>query len=123
MLGYIPVEYPKWVAGVVVQNKSEEEARLTKLAEAAAEARAAKRARPLSPAGVRMRRTRERRREGKQTIRCDISTDQIEALTKAGFIDPAKQNDRAEVARGVGRLLDGLARSDPVVTPGADATF
>jgi hypothetical protein len=45
------------------------------------------------------------------SIRCDISTDQIEALTDAGFIDPALRDDAAEVARGVCRSLDRLARS------------
>jgi hypothetical protein len=108
---YVPIEYPKWVDGVLVRNAGEEQARREALSEAAAAARVAELARPPSPAGIRMRRTRERRREGKMSIRCDISTDQIEALTDAGFIDPALRDDAAEVARGVCRSLDRLTRS------------
>jgi hypothetical protein len=112
MSTYVPIEYPKWVDGVLVQNASEEQVHRAALAEAAEVARAAEFTRPPSPAGIRMRRTRERRREGKMSIRCDISTDQIEALSKAGFIDPAMGDDPAEVARGVCRVLDRLSRSD-----------
>jgi len=111
MSNYIAIEYPKWVDSVLVRNAEEERARREVLNEAAAAARAAELARPPSAAGIRMRRTRGRRREGKLSIRCDISTDQIEALSKAGFIDPAMRNDLAEVAQGVCRLLDRLSRS------------
>jgi hypothetical protein len=65
----------------------------------------------LSPAAIRMQRSRERRREGKRTIRCDISTAQIEALASAGFLDTALRDDPVEVARGVRRLIDRLAGS------------
>jgi len=105
---YIPIEYPKWVDGVIVRNAEEERLHREALNEAATAARAAELARPPSPAGIRMRRTRERRREGRMLIRCDVSTEQIEALAKAGFIDPAMRDDAAEVARGVCRFLDRL---------------
>jgi len=111
MPNYIPIEYPKWVNGVLVQNASEEQAHRAMLAEAAEVARAVELNRPPSPAGFRMRRTRERRRDGKMSIRFDISTDQMEALSKAGFIDAAMRDDPAEVARGVCRSLDRLNRS------------
>jgi hypothetical protein len=70
MPNYVPIEYPKWVDGV--QNAEEERARRLALAEAVEMASAAELARTRSPAGIRMRRTRERRREGKLSIRCDI---------------------------------------------------
>jgi hypothetical protein len=111
MPNYIPIEYPKWVNGVLVQNATEERALRAMRSEAAEVARAAELTRPPSLAGIRMRRTRERRREGKLSIRCDVSTDQIEALSKGGFIDPAVRDDAAEVARGVCRWLDRLNRS------------
>ena len=110
MQGYIPIEYPKWVDGVVFQNVAEEEAHLASLAESAASVRADELARPTSPATIRMRRTRERRREGKLSIRCDISTVQIEALAEAGFIDPVMRDDAVEVARGIGRMMECLSR-------------
>jgi hypothetical protein len=153
MPAYVPIEYPKWVGGVLVQNATEELAqRAPPGASASAEAPAwlsgasgmskprygphlekTKRAPhakavapavavspqpagPTSAAAVRMRRARARRREGKRTIRCDLSGAQIDALAGAGFLDPAKQDDAAELAWGVGRLMDGLTRSVPVAT-------
>jgi hypothetical protein len=111
MKGYIPIEYPKWVDGVLVQNAAEEQAYRATTDEAAAAASAVELTRAPSPAGIRMRRTRERRREGKLSIRCELSTIQIEALAKAGFIDPVMLDDAAEVARGVCRSLDRLTLS------------
>jgi hypothetical protein len=111
MPDYIPIEYPKWVDGVLVRNAEEEQAHRAALAEAAEVARATQLTRPPSPAGIRMRRTRERRREGRMSIRCDISEVHIEALAKAGLIEPAMRDDAAEVARGVCRSLDRLTRS------------
>jgi hypothetical protein len=58
-----------------------------------------------------MRRTRERRREGKISIRRDISAAQTEALIVAKFIDPASRADAAALARGVCCWLDRLPRS------------
>ena len=110
MNNHVPIEYPKWVDGVLAQNAEEEREHRSALAKVAEMARAAEFAKPPSPAGIRMRRTRERRREGKVSIRCDISADQIEALAKAGFIDPAMRDDPAEVARGICRSLDRAAR-------------
>jgi hypothetical protein len=99
---YIPIEYPKWVDGVLVQNAAEEKAHRAAMAYAEAAARSAEIARPPSPAGVRMRRTWERGREGRMSIRCDVSTDQIKALSKAGLIDPATLDD---AAKGLGGFV------------------
>jgi hypothetical protein len=107
-MNYVPVEYPKWVGDVMVNSEAEE--------------RSLRDASPpvpepdLPPASVaiRMRRSRRRQREGKRSILCDVSTSQIEALVTAGFIDPAMRHDTAEVARGVGRLMDQVTRSVPV---------
>ncbi len=109
MTGYVHIEYPKWVSGVLVYSAEEETALRAAPAEAAAAIRADALVQPLSPAGIRMRRTRERRREGKRAILCDISAVQIEALVVAGFLDPARRDDAAEVARGVGRMLNRVA--------------
>jgi hypothetical protein len=104
-------EYPKWVGDVVVQNEAEDRAQLAAIAALTCPAEATQTPPLRSPAAVRMRRSRERRRDGKRTILCDILADQIEALALAGFIDPAKRDDAAEGARGVGRLVEGLTRS------------
>jgi hypothetical protein len=108
MRSYVPIEYPKWIGCVVVRSAAEEQAHGAPLREAAATSRTAEPARSTSPAGIRMRRTRERRRAGKLSIRYDISTEQIQVLTSGGFIDPAKQDHGAEVVRGVGRAIDRL---------------
>ena len=62
MSNYIPIGYPKWIDGVVVRNLEEEQAHRATLTEAAKAARAAELTRLPSPAGIRMRRTLERRR-------------------------------------------------------------
>jgi hypothetical protein len=108
MSNYVPIEYPKWVDGVVVRNVEEEQARREALEEAAAAVRAAELARPPSPAGIRMRRTRERRRAGKMSIRVDVSVAQIEFLASSGFINPRSLDDPTEVARSVCCALDCL---------------
>jgi hypothetical protein len=111
MPNYVPIEYPKWVGGVLVRNADGERAHRAALTKAADAARAAEHARPPSPAAIRMQRTRERRRKGKMSLRFDISAAQIEALAMVGFIDPTMRDDAAEVARGICRALDRLNRS------------
>jgi hypothetical protein len=113
---YIPTEFPKWVGGALVRSAAEERDRRAALEDAAATASAAELLRPPSLASMRMRRSRERRREGKLSIRFDISSAQIEALVSAGLIDPARQDDAVEVALGVVRLMDHLTESDLIVT-------
>jgi hypothetical protein len=110
MSNYIPIEFPKWVGGVLVQNGGEERALRAMLSEAAEVPRAVEPTRPPSPAAIRMQRTRERRREGRMSVRCDISTDQIQALVSAGLIEPAMRDDATEVALGVVRAMDRLTR-------------
>jgi hypothetical protein len=106
MAAYVFQEYPKWVGDVLVENAAEERAHLLAAGVAVAVAQPSD---VPSPAAIRMQRSRSRRREGKRTIPCDISTAQIEALAAAGFLDPAMRDVAAEVARGVGRLMDHLA--------------
>lgn len=99
-------EYPKWIGNVVFNDATEEAAHLATLG-ACVDATPIAPVQSLpSPAAIRMRRTRERQRENKRVILCDISEVQIEAMVMAGFLDPVRRNDAAEVARGVGHLLD-----------------
>jgi hypothetical protein len=119
MPNYVPVEYPKWVGGVLIQNAEEERAHRAALTEAAEVARAAELTRPPSPAATRMQRTRDRRRAGRMLIRCDISKGQIEALAMAGFIDLARwivSTDRATAQCSDWKLARRLCRL------GADAS-
>jgi hypothetical protein len=106
MAAYVFQEFPKWLGDVIVENAAEERAHLLAVAAAVAQPSGVP-----SPAALRMQRSRERRREGKRTIPCDVSTAQIEALAATGFLDPALRDVAAEVARSVGRLMDRLAGS------------
>jgi hypothetical protein len=117
MSEYWPIEFPKWVCGVLAQDAAEERALSAVMVEAATETQSAERVRPTSSAALRMRRTRERQKAGRRAILCDISTDQIEALALTGLLDPAKLDDTAELARGVGRLIDWVTLHGTIVTP------
>jgi hypothetical protein len=108
MTGYIWREFPKWVFNVLVTNAEEERA----VRETLASPPVPEPDRPASSVAVRMQRSRDRRREGKQAILLDVSIAQIEALVTAGLLDPLSRSDVAEVARAVGRLLD--RRSSPI---------
>lgn len=108
---YLPIEYPKWFGDVLVQNADEEQAHRKTVANVAEVTRATELAPPPSSASIRMHRTRERRREGKLSIRCDVSMEHIEALAEAGLIDPAMRDDATEVALGVIRAIDRLTQS------------
>jgi hypothetical protein len=55
------------------------------------------------------------------SIRCEISTVQIDALMEAGFIDPVMRDDAAEVARGVERSLGRLSVRPPAAPVSARA--
>jgi hypothetical protein len=116
MVGYVFQEYPKWVGSVLVQDAAEEKTLRVAMAQAAVETRPTKLARPPSAVALRMRRTRTRKKEGRRAINLDISVAQVEALAAAGFLDHAMRDDAVEVARGVGRLMDGLPRSGPIAT-------
>jgi len=128
MAAYRFEEFPKWINGVVVESAAEERAHLATKADQCDPAT------PLvadgfphraenpqavvvphpsnlpSSAAVRMKRSRERRRNNTRVISFDISASQINALAVAGFLDPTKRDKAVEVARGVGRLMDRLAR-------------
>ena len=106
-------EFPKWAEGVLVQDEAEELALRAKLSEAAVEARQADPVRMPSPAAVRIRRSRERRRAGKLIVRCGVTHDQIVAMVRAGLVTPSSKGDASEVAQGVLRLLEQLVRSSP----------
>jgi hypothetical protein len=63
---------------------------------------------PLSPAAERMRRSRERRREGLRIVQFAVRDTEVDALVSHGLLDPARREDRASIARALGRLLDQI---------------
>ena len=71
------------------------------------------------PAAVRMRRSRELRRKGLRIVQFAVRDTEVDALVGHGLLDPARREDRAAIARALGRLLDQIppARWDAVIQP------
>jgi hypothetical protein len=63
---------------------------------------------PLSPAAQRMRRSRELRRKGLRIVQFAVRATEVEALVTYGFLDLVDRDDRAAIARALGRLLDQI---------------
>jgi hypothetical protein len=84
MAAYVFQEFPKWVGDVIVENAAEEQALLLALAEGVAVA-VEQPSNARSPAAMRMQRSRERRREGKRTIPCDISSNRSRPSLRLDF--------------------------------------
>jgi hypothetical protein len=68
--------------------------------------------RPVPPACARHRPTRFSAGDRKRANLCNISASHIEAMVVAVFIDPARWGNAVELARGVARLSDRMARSE-----------
>ena len=61
-----------------------------------------------SSAAIRMRRSRERRRDKLRVIPFEIRDTEIGGLVTRGMLDPVARNDRDAVASALGRLLDAV---------------
>ena len=72
--------------------------------------------RPISAAALRMRRSRARRRIGLRTVRFSIRNSEIEALVERGLLVPEQREDRMEIARALGRLMDEVTRQQERAT-------
>ena len=116
MAGYRFEEYPKWVNGVIVQSAAEEKEVLATLQRPTTTSTNAKPVLPPSSAATRMRRSRERRKEGKRAVRFDISVDQIKVLVWGGDLDAAKAGDIVAVAQAIERLLEHLSANSSATT-------
>jgi hypothetical protein len=105
---YVPIEYPKWVDGVLVNNAAEEQAHRAALVESAAVARATELARMPSPAAERMRLARQRQRDGIRVIPFEVRDEEIEGLVARGLLDPVARHNRNAIANALGRLFDAV---------------
>ena len=56
----------------------------------------------------RMRKARQRRKDGLRIIPVEIGDDEILALVKGGLLDPRYRADRHAIGRAVGSLLDAV---------------
>jgi DNA-binding transcriptional regulator PaaX len=63
---------------------------------------------PISAAAERMRRTRERRRDGMWFVGIDVRTAEVEELVRRGLLAEAERADPAAIAKAVNKLLDSM---------------
>jgi hypothetical protein len=59
-----------------------------------------------SPAGVRMRRHRERRRDGLRCLRIELRATEIDALIERGFLKPETRNDAKSIIEALYAFFD-----------------
>jgi hypothetical protein len=62
----------------------------------------------ISPAAVRMRRHRQRRREGLRSLTIELRETEIDALIRAGLLEEQSRNDSNAVTRALYRLFDRM---------------
>ena len=55
----------------------------------------------LSPAALRMRRSRERRREGLRCLRIEVRNSEIDALVNRGLLKPEARNNRSALVKAI----------------------
>jgi ethanolamine utilization cobalamin adenosyltransferase len=60
----------------------------------------------LSPAAMRMRRSRERRRDGLRCLRIELRETEIDALVCRGFLKSDARNVRQEIIQALYKYLD-----------------
>jgi SOS response regulatory protein OraA/RecX len=64
----------------------------------------------ISPAAERMRRHRQRRREGLRSLTIELREAEIDALIRSGFLEGRSRNDVNAVTQALYRLLDRIFR-------------
>jgi hypothetical protein len=60
----------------------------------------------LSPAAMRMRRSRERRRDGLRCLLVEIRATEINALVRRGFLKRDARNEQNAIVEGLYRFLE-----------------
>ena len=68
----------------------------------------AARPKPCSPAAMRMRLSRSRRRDGMRVVPFEVRNSEIDNLVALTLLDPARRDDRVAIARALGTLLDRI---------------
>ncbi len=61
---------------------------------------------PISPAAERMRRTRNRRRDGMRFVGIDVRDSEVAALVRRGLLAAHEQGDGAAISEALCALLD-----------------
>ena len=63
---------------------------------------------PCSPAAMRMRLSRTRRRDGIRVIPFEVRNSEIDNLIAVKLLDPTRRDDRLAIATALGNLLDRI---------------
>jgi hypothetical protein len=63
---------------------------------------------PISPAAERMRRSRQRRRDGLRSLTIELRGTEIDKLIRLGFLDGGSRNDATAVLRALYRVFDRI---------------
>jgi hypothetical protein len=71
----------------------------------------AQKAHPIPPA-LRMRRHRERRRNGLRCLTLEVRATEIEALVRKGLLEPEARNDSRAIKKAIYAFLDGTLGRD-----------
>jgi hypothetical protein len=66
-----------------------------------------------SPAAMRMRRSRERRREGLRCLRVELRETEIDALIRKGMLKSETRNDRKAIIQGLYEFLEDKLDDSP----------
>ena len=64
----------------------------------------------ISPAAERMRRHRQRRRDGLRSLTIEVREAEIDALISSGFLEKGSRNDANAVTQALYRVLDRVFR-------------
>jgi len=70
-----------------------------------------------SPAAVRARNYRRRRREGTILVPVETSAEAIDGLVRYGFLDQADIGDRDKIGNAIALILDGLSKNAVTLEP------
>jgi hypothetical protein len=62
----------------------------------------------ISPAAERMRRSRQRRRDGLRSLRIELRETEVDALIESGFLDERGRNDSSAVIRALYKFFDDI---------------
>jgi hypothetical protein len=65
---------------------------------------------PISSAAKRMRRHRQRRRDGLRSLRIELRKTEVDALIEFGYLEEHSRNDTNAVLQAVYRVFDRIFR-------------
>jgi SOS response regulatory protein OraA/RecX len=62
----------------------------------------------ISPSAARMRRHRQRKREGMRSLQIELRETDVDALIESGFLDERSRDDANAIIRALYKLFDDI---------------